>query len=118
VIDAYCTSLVRVTSLLYIPPSHRYNLPMATRENEEGPRSVTKLLLPLIALSTLAGCASSNLYWGPALSTCSGSGSAANFAKGACRNGAEYDAERKKAKRSLSDTALGYDEGPRGRFSK
>jgi hypothetical protein len=67
---------------------------------------VTPLVLLLIAVSALAGCASKSLYWGPALSTCSGPGSAPNFAKGACRNGAEYDIERRKARRSLSDAAV------------
>jgi len=62
-------------------------------------------ILFFIALSALSGCASSNLYWGPALSTCSGSGSAARFASGACRSGAEYDTARKKTKRSLDEAA-------------
>ena len=59
--------------------------------------------LLLIALGVLSGCASSNLYMGPALQTCSGSGSAAKFATGACRTGAEYDVARKKAMRSLAE---------------
>jgi hypothetical protein len=63
----------------------------------------------LIALVALAGCASSNLYWGPALSTCGGPGATANFAKGKCRTGAEYDLARKKAIRSLSGDAARSD---------
>lgn len=62
-------------------------------------------LLALFALGLLTGCASSNLYWGPGLSSCSGFGSAAKFGSGACRNGAEYDIERKKAKQSLGEAA-------------
>lgn len=69
-------------------------------------KAITRLL-PLIALCGLAGCASKVFYWGPALSTCSGSASAADFAKGACRNGAEYDVARKKTRESLSDAAQG-----------
>lgn len=62
-------------------------------------------ILSLMALGFLSGCAASNLYWGPALSTCSGSGSAAQFASGACRTGAEYDVARKKAKHAFIETA-------------
>jgi hypothetical protein len=61
-------------------------------------------ILSLVALSLLSGCASSSLYWGPALSTCSGTGSAAQFASGSCRIGAEYDVARKKTKHSLTET--------------
>jgi hypothetical protein len=64
---------------------------------------MTIRILSLIALCVLSGCASSNLYLGPALPTCSGSDSAARFASGACRSGAEYDTARKKAKRSLAE---------------
>jgi len=67
-------------------------------------------VLLLIAVSVLSGCASSNLYMGPALPTCSGPGSAARFATGACRTGAEYDIARKKAKRSLTEDAARKDE--------
>ena len=76
------------------------------------------LLLSLFALTIFAGCASKTLYWGPALSTCSGPDSAANFAKGACRSGAEYDIARKKTKGSLSNDVLGYNEDLGGRFSQ
>jgi hypothetical protein len=63
-----------------------------------------KMRMPLlIALGTLSGCTSSNLYFGPALPTCSGAGSAEKFAREACRTGAEYDIARKKAKRSLDE---------------
>ena len=64
-------------------------------------------MLFLIALCALSGCASSNLYMGPALQTCSGS--AAKFASGACRTGAEYDIARKKAQRSLAEESRSRD---------
>lgn len=67
------------------------------------------LLLSLIALGAVSGCASRSLYWGPALSTCSGPGSAPNFTKGACRSGAEYDIARKKATNSSPDAVSGDD---------
>jgi hypothetical protein len=70
---------------------------------------MTTRILSLIALGVLSGCASSNLYFGPALPTCSGLGSAAKFASGACRTGAEYDIARKKAKRSLAEAAAHKD---------
>lgn len=79
---------------------------MTTWGNRKGPLSRTTLVLSLFTLSVLSGCASNTLYWGPALSTCGGPSSAPNFAKGACRNGAEYDIARKKAKSALSDAAL------------
>ena len=63
------------------------------------------VLLGLIALSALPGCTSTNLYTGPALSTCKGPGTAANFASGACRSGAEYDVARKKTMQSLAESA-------------
>lgn len=66
-------------------------------------------ILSLIALGLLSGCASSNLYWGPALATCSGPGSAAKFASKACRSGAEYDTARKKTKRSLAEAVARED---------
>lgn len=66
---------------------------------------MTGRILCLIALSALSGCASNGLYWGPALSTCKGSSSAQTFATGACRNGAEYDVARKKAKHDLEKAA-------------
>jgi hypothetical protein len=62
----------------------------------------------LAAVSLLSGCASSNLYWGPALITY-GSGSAETFASGASRNAAEYDTARKKHKHSKGQTNM--DEG-------
>jgi hypothetical protein len=62
-------------------------------------------ILSLIALGALSGCAYKNLYWGPALSTCSGSGSTARFATGACRSGAEYDIARKKTMHDLDKAA-------------
>lgn len=89
------------------PPFHVHRQPSAQLVPQAA--GVTPLLLLLIAVGSLAGCASRNLYWGPALSTCRGPASAPNFAKGACRNGAEYDIERRKARRSLSSAALGDD---------
>lgn len=86
-----------------------YNPPMARRLSSSGLLSAAARLLPLVALGALSGCASSNLYWGPGLSTCGGPHAVANFASGACRNGAEYDIARKKAKRSLAEAALGHD---------
>lgn len=71
---------------------------------------MTPLVLSLIAFGLLSACASRNLYWGPALSTCRGPDSAANFANGTCRNGAEYDTARSKAKLSMSEAALPDDE--------
>jgi hypothetical protein len=65
-------------------------------------------ILSLVALSILSGCAS-NLYWGPALATCSGSDSAARFASKSCRSGAEYDTARKKTMRSLAEAAARED---------
>lgn len=59
-------------------------------------------ILSLFALGVLSGCSASNLYWGPALQQC---GDTDKFAKGECRSGPEYDAERKKAKRSLEEEA-------------
>jgi hypothetical protein len=53
----------------------------------------------LVALSLLSGCASSGVYWGPALIG-HGSGSAETFASGDSRNAAEYDTARKKHKHS------------------
>jgi hypothetical protein len=58
--------------------------------------SASRILL-LVALCALSGCASGNLYWGPALSTCRGPDATARFATGACKNGAEYEVARKKA---------------------
>jgi hypothetical protein len=74
---------------------------MAIRAIRDGARSLKVRILSLIALGVLSGCASNTLYWGPALSTCKGSGSAERFATKACRNGAEYDIARKKAKHDL-----------------
>jgi hypothetical protein len=62
-----------------------------------------RFVLPAVMLAALSGCANGNLYWGPALSTCGGPGSVSDFAKEACRNGAEYDVARKKTKRSLAE---------------
>ena len=62
----------------------------------------TRFLL-LIALSLLSGCASSNVYWGPALIGY-GSGDAETFSSGASRNAAEYDTARKKHKHSHGQT--------------
>jgi hypothetical protein len=56
-------------------------------------------ILFLATVCLLSGCASSNVYWGPALIGY-GSGSAETFASGASRNGAEYDTARKKHKHS------------------
>lgn len=81
---------------------------MAIGESRKGSRSAKGVILTLIALGALSGCASNTFYWGPAVTTCSGTSSAPSFAKGTCRNGAEYEVERKKAKSSLSDAALGY----------
>jgi hypothetical protein len=58
----------------------------------------TRILL-LVALSVLSGCASSGVYWGPALIT-QDSGSAESFASGDNRNAAEYDTARKKLRHS------------------
>ena len=58
----------------------------------------TRILL-LVALSVLSGCASSGVYWGPAL-IMQDSGSTESFASGNSRNAAEYDTERKKVKHS------------------
>lgn len=66
------------------------------------------LILPLVALSVLSGCASSGMYWGPALIT-QDSGSTESFASGESRNAAEYDTERKKLKHSLGQATT--DEG-------
>ena len=63
-------------------------------------------ILFLAALSLLSGCASSGVYWGPALLTY-GSGSAEKFASGASRSAAEYDTERKKLKHSLGQRTTG-----------
>jgi len=60
----------------------------------------TRFLL-LIALSLLSGCASSNVYWGPALFGY-GTGSAETFASGASRSAAEYDTARKKLRHSAA----------------
>ena len=56
-------------------------------------------ILFLAAVSFLSGCASSGMYWGPALITY-GSGDAETFASGASRNAAEYDTAREKHKHS------------------
>ena len=56
-------------------------------------------ILFLVALSFLSGCASSNVYWGPALLTY-GTGSAETFASGASRSAAEYDTARRKLRHS------------------
>jgi hypothetical protein len=72
------------------------------------PRSMKTRILFLVALSFLSGCASSNLYWGPAL-IAYGSGNAETFASGASRNAAEYDTARKKLRHSLGQTTT--DEG-------
>ena len=82
---------------------------MATIRNRKIPQLLKAMasLTCLMALGSLAGCASKVFYWGPALSTCNGSASAANFAKGACRNGAEYDVARRKTRESLSEAAGG-----------
>ena len=58
----------------------------------------TRILL-LAAVAFLAGCASSGMYWGPALITY-GSGDAETFASGASRNGAEYETARRKHRNS------------------
>jgi hypothetical protein len=63
----------------------------------------TPILAMLIALGALSACTSANLYRGPALSSCSGPGAAAQFASGACRTGAEYDTARKKTMHSLAE---------------
>lgn len=61
--------------------------------------------IPLLAaLSFLSGCASSNVYWGPALLTY-GTGSAETFASGASRSAAEYDTARKKLWHSSAQDA-------------
>lgn len=86
------------------PAGRRYNLPMPICTEGKGRPSMRTLLLSLLALSALTGCAS-GLYLGPGLSTCGGSGSAAEFASGACRSGAEYDVARKKAMRSLAESS-------------
>lgn len=75
-----------------------------------------KQLLFSVALSLLTGCASSNLYWGPALLTY-GSGDAETFASGGSRSGAEYDTARKKLKRSHPETTRGQTTGGEGRAS-
>ena len=67
----------------------------------------TRILL-LVALSVLSGCASSGVYWGPAL-IMHDSGSAESFASGESRNAAEYDTERKKLKHSQGQATT--DEG-------
>jgi len=65
-------------------------------------------ILFLAAVGFLAGCASSNVYWGPALITY-GSGSADTFASGGSRSGAEYDTARKKHKRSHDQVSADKD---------
>lgn len=60
-------------------------------------------ILFLAAVIFLSGCASSNVYWGPALIGY-GSGSAETFASGDSRSAAEYDTARKKHKHSHDQT--------------
>ncbi len=84
---------------------------MAACEMRRIARPTSVVLLCLLVLGGLSGCASNVLYWGPALSTCKGASSAPEFTKGSCRNGAEYDIARKKARRSLSDAVLDEDNG-------
>jgi len=83
---------------------------MKTHASSRGFRLGVTLVLPAAVLCALSGCASGNLYWGPALSTCNGPGSVADFAKQACRNGAEYDVERKKARRSFAEDGSAEEE--------
>lgn len=65
----------------------------------------TRILI-LATLSLLSGCASSNLYWGPALIG-HGSVSAENFASGESRSAAEYDTARKKLKHYFAQSNKG-----------
>ena len=60
-------------------------------------------ILFLVAVGLLSGCASSGMYWGPALLTY-GTGSAETFASGGSRNGAEYHTARKKLKNAHGQT--------------
>lgn len=75
-------------------------------------RSLPILLLSLIALGALSGCVTGRFYWGPSVSGCSGSGSAAKFGSGACRNGAENYVAWKKSQQALpqADSGSGEEE--------
>jgi hypothetical protein len=78
---------------------------MSSRETRSGFRSLSTAFLPLVVLGILSGCASGNFYWGPPLSKCSASGSAAKFGSGACRSGAENYVAWKKS-RHMADASL------------